>query len=149
MAPPIGKALKYWQKWAFVVEIDGVKTAGFTKSSAIKQTIGIVEQREGGAIEVVDVSTSTVTNERITLSRGASNNNELALWWENIRAGHQDERNVSIVKQDGAGNELGRRNITGAKIASYEEGDFDGNNNNENAVETIELAWKRLSRKGD
>lgn len=147
MGNQVGTPLTFWQKWSFIVEIEGVKVGGFTKCSEIKQTAGIVVQREGGSRLPVDKSTSTIDSEKLTLTRGASTNDELYQWWLNVKAGVQDKRNVSIVKQATDGSEIGRRNIKNAVIASYAEGDFDGTNNNENAMETVELEWIDVDRK--
>jgi hypothetical protein len=62
MAAQIGQPLVYQQKWAFTVEIyasatgPGIVVAGFTKAGPLKQSMGVVEQGEGGSILPVDVS---------------------------------------------------------------------------------------------
>ena len=139
MAPPqqIGQSLQYQQKWAFTVEIDSVVVAGFTKVGPLKQTQGLVSQEEGGRIEVVDETPSKVKTEKVTLERGASDNNELWVWWNNQRSGIPDKRNVTIVAQDPQGNPKTRYPLYLCNILEFEAGDFDGKNETENSVEKM------------
>jgi phage tail-like protein len=135
----VGSPLQYFQKFAFVVQIDGVSVGGFNKAGPIKQTWGIAEQHEGGALTVVDVSVTKYKTEKLTLERGGSNNNELWLWHANQKQGIVDKRNVSVVAQDSQANTLARYNYTLCVIGEFEAGDFDGKNETENIIEKLVL----------
>ncbi len=135
--PIIGQPLRYYQMWAFIVEIDGVNVAGFTKAGPLKQSFGLAEQHEGGALTVVDITPTKYKTEPITLERGASDNIELWTWWDNQKQGITDKRNVSIVAQDSQGNVSARWNLKNCVIKEFEAGSFDGKNETENLVEKL------------
>ncbi len=149
MPPPVkvGQPLRYQQKWAFTVEVEGVVVAGFTKAGPLKQVQSVAEQHEGGSPTVVDVTPTKYKTEKVTLERGASNNSELWDWWANQKRGLQDKRNVSVVGQHPDGTAATRYNLKLCVILEFEAGDFDGKNETENVVEKLVIQPLDLDRK--
>ena len=147
MPEQVGSPVRFYQKWAFVLEIEGVAVAGFQDCGPLKQTAGLIEQHEGGARTAVDYSTSKFKTEKVAASRGASDNDELWQWWVNVKKGNVDKRNCSVVQQDPAGNPILRWNLPTCSLLSYEGGTFDGKNETENVIEKIEFQPLDLDRK--
>ncbi len=148
MPPPqqIGQALRYFQKWAFSVTIDGVVVGGFTKAGPLKQTMGVAEQHEGGAITVVDITPTRYKTEKVTLERGGSDNDELWQWWKNQKLGIPDKRNVSIAALDSAGAVRTRWNLSLCSIVSFTAAEFDAKNETENVIEALEIMPTDMDR---
>lgn len=145
-AQQIGQPLKYMQKWAFVVEIEGVVVGGFSKAGPLKLTFGVVEQTEGGAITVVDYSISKYKPDPVTLERGGSNNIELWTWVANQKKGIVDKRNVSIAAQDGQGNVTARWKLPTSIVKEFNAGDFDSKNETENIIESMVIQPADMDR---
>ena len=48
--PIQGTAINYWDRYAFIVKIDGVVRAAFNKCSGLKAEAEVIEYSEGGAL---------------------------------------------------------------------------------------------------
>lgn len=137
MPSVIGQPLRYYQKWAFVVEIDQVVVGGFTKAGPLKQEFGLAEQHEGGQITVVDITPTKYKTSAVTLERGGSDNMELWTWWKNQKTGVTDKRNISVAAQDSQGNITSRWQLAACVIKEFEAGEFDAKNETENIIEKM------------
>lgn len=141
----VGGPPKFQQASAFGTEIEGIEVAKFTTANIPKQTAAIILQREGGSILPVDVATGIVTIEPVTLSRGKTDNSDLYDWWQNVLLGIQDQRLVTIVEKDTAGNAITRWPLGTCALASYDGGAFDATKG-ENVVESITLQPLNVGR---
>ncbi|MGE5551520.1 MAG: phage tail protein [Bacteroidota bacterium] len=132
-----GKARRYYDKFKFRVEIDGITQAGFSKAGPLKGSVEEVEHYEGGAL-LPDKSPGRGKFEDITLEYGATDNMELYDWFAQVLNAAQEtggadpdeyKRNLSIIQLDRAGNEVQRFNVFGAWVKEFEAGDWDNSSN--------------------
>jgi phage tail-like protein len=143
--PIVGQPVNYYQKWDFVVEIDGTPAAGFTEATGLEIDQKIAIQREGGVPGIADIAYTSYDVKPITLSRGGSNETSLYDWWESIRSGVQDKRNVSVVQQKG-GVAVRRTNYTLCALTSYKDDGNDRSKEEENVIESITLQPTEVKR---
>lgn len=80
----VGNPVKFHKKFSFVVEIEDVDLADFTKCSDLEAEIAKVEQWQGGTL-IPDKSPGRVTISDITLERGvADGDSDLYSWWLDV-----------------------------------------------------------------
>lgn len=142
-----GKARKYYDRFKFLVEIDGITQAGFQKAGPLEGSVEVTEHWEGGAL-LPDKSPGRGKFEDITLEYGATDNLELYEWFRSVldaaqEAGGADpadyKRNLSIVQLDRAGNEVQRWNVYGAWPTKFRAGEWD-NTSSEKLIRQVVLA---------
>lgn len=132
----VGTPVTYYQKWDFVVEVEGLAVGGFSEATGLEIDQKIAIYREGGNPGISAMSYTTHDIKPVTLSRGGSDNTELYDWWENIRSGAQDLRSVSIVQQKG-GIAFKRTNYTLCAMTNYKTDGNDRSKEEENVIESI------------
>lgn len=145
MTAVIGGPPRFQQSAAFRVEIEGIAVAQFATANIPKQTADVIMQRQGGGRLPVDVATGNISTDKVTLTRGKTTNSDLWDWWQNVKAGQQDQRLVTVIETDTAGNDVTRWPLDTCALVSYAGGEFD-NNKSENVVESIELQPIDLDR---
>lgn len=142
-----GKPRTFYKKYKFVVEIDGVKVAAFTKAGPLEPEVAVAEQYEGGSlIPVKEPARVKVAN--LVLERGATDDLDLWTWFEQVAnlaansglVSPQYKRNLDIVAQARDGSTLRRWRCYNAFPIKFHAGDWD-NDSDENVVETVELAY--------
>lgn len=141
-----GKDRSYYAKFKFVVEIDGVKNAGFQKCSALESEAAIIEYNEGGTL-IPNKSLGRLKFSDVTLSRGATDDLDLFSWFDQASDGAANagavtsavKRNLDIVQQARDGSTLRRWRVFGALPMKFKAGDWD-NDADENVIEEITLA---------
>jgi phage tail-like protein len=79
----------------------------------------------------------------VTLRRGLTASRDLWEWWQTVRDGALQRRDVRITLLDDAGNEVLRWVLRDAWIAKIEASDLDAQAN-EVAIESVELAHEGL-----
>ena len=149
----IGQPRSYHKQFLFTVEIDGLDVGWFEKCSEIVGEVGVVEQHEGGNINVADQSPGKVKFPAVTLTIGATDNNELYNWWLQVidaaaNSGGPDEtykKNVAIVQRDRDGTERRRHNLVKAWPSKFKYGEWDAKAE-ENVMEEITLTYLRPER---
>jgi phage tail-like protein len=150
----IGQPRRYLKRFLFVVEVDGIDgTIGFETVGPIEAEVGLVEQHEGGLVEVADQSPGKVKWTEVVLTRGATDSRDLYDWFLQVvdaeaNAGLLDEeykRNVSIVARDRDGSERVRWNLQKAWPRKWKGGEWDAKAE-ENVVEEITLVYQRATR---
>lgn len=130
-------ARKY-DKFKFLVEIDGFAEAGFMKAGPMKASVEAVEYREGGSIfPEKDPGIGNVEN--LILEKGATDNDDMYNWFKDIANGIVNKKNISIVQQDRAGNEIERWNNYNVFPLSFQAGDHDASDSTKN-IRSLELA---------
>lgn len=132
----VGQPVNYYQKWDFVVEVEGVAVGGFNEATGFEVEHKVAPTREGGVKGLSALSYTTLEVKPVTLKRGASNNRELYLWNESITAGNQDLRNVSVVSQKG-GLPVKRANYTLCALTTYKDDGHKRDAEEENVMEEI------------
>ncbi len=145
--PVIGTPRSFHKKFKFVVEIDGVVSAGFQKSSELSVEVANVQYYEGGSL-IPNKSPGRLTFADVTLERGATSDKDLFDWMTQVadaaaNAGLNEpefKRNLDIVQQDRDGSTLRRWSLTGAWPVKFVAGDWD-NEADENVIESVTLTY--------
>jgi phage tail-like protein len=131
-----------YSNFNFLVEIDGVASAGFAEADLPAGRIETIEYREGadktsGARKLP----GRVSYENVVLRRGLSGRTDLYDWWRAVRDGAPDRRNVAIVLLDEARDPVQRWLLRDAWPARLAFSRLDGLGN-ETAIETLELTYE-------
>ena len=145
--PVIGNPRTFHKKFKFIVEIDGVVSAGFQKSSELSVEVANVQYYEGGSL-IPNKSPGRLTFADVTLERGATSDKDLFDWMTQVadaaaNAGLNEpefKRNLDIVQQDRDGSTLRRWSLTGAWPVKFVAGDWD-NEADENVIESVTLTY--------
>lgn len=145
----VGKPRSYDKRFLFTIEIDQLTVAWFESASAIEAEVGVVEQHEGGKINVANQAPGKVKWSPVTLSIGATDNDELYQWWLLVvdsaaNAGQPDDsykKGVAIVQRDRDGSERKRWNLREAWPSKAKFGEWDAKAE-ENVVEEYTLTFK-------
>lgn len=147
--PIVGTPRIFQKKFAFVVEIERITSAAFTKFGPLAAEIAEVQQWEGGSL-TADKSPGRVTVEDAVLERGVANgDSDLYQWWLDVvkiaaNSGlvtPQYERTVDVVQLDRDGAPLRRWILDRAWPKKMQVGDWD-NEADENVIEMCTLAYK-------
>jgi phage tail-like protein len=150
--PVIGTPRTFHKKFKFVVEIDGVASAGFQKCSELSVEVANVQYSEGGAL-IPNKSPGRLTFADVTLERGATQDQDLFDWMQQVadasaNAGLNEpefKRNLDIVQQDRDGSELRRWRLNNAWPVKFVAGDWD-NEADENVIESVTLTYDFFER---
>lgn len=145
----VGTPRIFQKKFAYIVEIEGIAVAAFTRMSSLEAEIGVVQQREGGKL-IPDKSPGLVNVTDVTLERGAANgDSDLYKWWLDVvrmSAGGGTglptpfyKRQVDVIQLDRDGSVLRRWILDGAWPMKFVAGDWD-NEADENVIESVTLA---------
>ena len=145
--PVIGNPRSYHKKFKFIVEIDGLGSAGWAKCSELSVEVACVEQYEGGSL-IPNKSPGRLTFADVTLERGATQDRELFDWMQDVAVtssglGLVDpyyKRNLDIVQQDRDGTTLRRWSLSRAWPVKFVAGEWD-NDADENVIESVTLAY--------
>jgi phage tail-like protein len=133
-----------YKNFSFLVEIDGVASAGFASVTGLAAEVEVAEYREGA-----DPLTSTrklparVRYPNVTLRRGLTASRDLWDWWTTARDGNLQRRDVRITLLDDARQPVLRWRLREAWLVKWELSELDASKN-EVAIETLELAHEGL-----
>lgn len=145
--PVLGTPRSFHKKFKFIVEIDGVASAGFQKASELSVEIANVQYYEGGSL-IPNKSPGRLTFADVTLERGATMDRDLFDWFTQVAEASANiglreplfKRNLDIVQQDRDGTTLRRWSLTGAWPVKFVAGDWD-NEADENVIESVTLTY--------
>lgn len=143
----LGQARSFHKKFKFIIEIDSVAHAGFNKCSALESEVAKVEYYEGGSL-IPDKSPGRVSFSDVTLERGASKDDDLFKWYQQVAKASSNsglvdpkyKRNLDIVQQDRDGKTIRRWRLTGAWPTKFGAGEWD-NDSDENVIESVTLTY--------
>lgn len=79
----VGTPRSFYDKFKFLVEINGIRYAGFMKCSELAIEVAKIEHWEGGRT-IADKSPGRITIPDITLERGATDDLETYEWMEEV-----------------------------------------------------------------
>jgi len=141
---------KLYGKFKFIVNIDGVDSAGFQSCSPIKINVEVMTYAEGGAL-VPQKEPGLGSFDNITLARGMSYDTDLYDWLLDVldimakvptgvgKISPADRRNLTINQRERDDTPAVAFRVYNAFPASLDMGDW---NNEESGVkiETLELA---------
>lgn len=141
----VGSPRSYYKKFNFIVRIDGFSYFGFATCSELGHEVDVVSHREGGAL-LPDQTPGLVTVPNITLTRGATKDQEMHEWAKEVvdfskNAGLVDPkyaRDIDITQQDRDGKAIKRWTAKECWPRKYVAGDWDGNAS-EVVIEQMEL----------
>lgn len=137
--PPAGRPDPF-PGYQFVVEIDGIASAGFSDVSGIEGMIDVVEYREGADRSLASQKLpGLVRYANVVLTRGLTSSNDLYDWWKAVAAGTPDRRAVAIVLLDRERTAVRRWTLRDAWPVRYAVSPLDAGRSAA-AIETLELA---------
>ena len=132
----------------FMVEIDGVITAGFHDCSGLDSTVDVIDFREGGQNTTLKKIPGQTKFSNIVLKRGIYDQLDLYKWHRDTIEGPPDpsnRRNGSVILFDRQGKEVARWNFFRAWPTKY-SGPTLTAEGNDVAIESLELAHEGLIR---
>ncbi len=129
----------------FIVEIEGLASAGFSEVTGLNDETTPIDYREG----IDDITARRLPgltkNSNVTLKRGVTMNLELFTWRKTVLDGDITRKNMSIVLLDEKKTEKVRWNLINAWPSKYVVPDMKANAN-EVAVETLEIVHEGVTR---
>lgn len=135
-----------YRNFNFVVEIDGIKQAGFSDCSGFGASTDPIEYREGGENTTVRKMPGVTKFPNITLKWGITDSRELYDWYRDIVKGKVVRKTGSIVLYDVDGiTEKVRWNFVNAWPTKWDGPDFMAKGNDV-AIEALELAHEGIER---
>jgi len=129
----------------FIVEIEGIRQAGFTDCSGFGASTDPTDYNEGGLNTVSRKFAGRTKQTNITLKWGISDSRELYNWYRDIVNGKIQKQSGSIVLLDTEGQEKARWNFFNAWPTKWNGPDFSAKGNDV-AIETLELAHEGIER---
>lgn len=143
---------KWWKKYKFVIEIDGIARAAFNKCSELRANAETSSYREGGRANP-HKSPGLVEFPPITLERGKTDDYDLYEWFlTTFKAASGTGtvtpdlyRTFDIVQQDRDGNEVERWTVYDAWCKEYGSGDWD-NDSSDVAIEQVVIELDHFER---
>jgi len=131
-----------YSSFNFLVEIDGVASAGFAEADLPAGRIETIEYREGGdKTSAARKLPGRVSYDNVVLRRGLVGRTDLYDWWRAVRDGAPDRRNVVIVLLDEAREPVQRWLLRDAWPTRLAYSSLDAAKN-EVAIETLELTYE-------
>lgn len=135
-----------YRNFNFIVEIDGIKQAGFSDCSGFGASTDPIEYREGGENTTVRKLPGVTKYPNITLKWGLTDSRELYDWYNNIVKGIVVRKTGSIVLYDLDGiTEKVRWNFVNAWPTKWNGPAFSAKAN-DISIETLELAHEGIER---
>lgn len=143
-----GRPADFYDKARFLVEIDGVRYAGFQSCSDVSGSFASKSYPDGAS----DVPYKKAGKEEfpnVTLTRGASADQDLIDWWKQVRASVRGygvtpaeyKRNVVIVCIDEAGERRREIPLRNAFPVNLVLGAWDATDREGFVLESLELAY--------
>ena len=131
-------------KFNFLLEIEGVTSAGFTDVSGIRSETEVVEYREGGDTRASARKIPGLHKfGNLVLKRGFAANMELWQWRQLVVDGAVNRKAGSIILLDAARNEVLRWNFFEGWPCKWEGPAFNAKSSDV-AIETLEIAVENI-----
>lgn len=135
-----------YRNFNFVVEIQGIRSAGFTDCSGFGASTDPIEYREGGKNTTTHKLPGQTKYTNIVLKWGLTDSRDLYDWYRDVVNGKIRRAHGSIVVYDVDGlTEKARWNFFDAWPTKWDGPDFSAKDNGV-AIETLELAHERIER---
>jgi phage tail-like protein len=134
-----------YRAFNFQLEIDGVPLGAFSECSGLTADGDAVDYREGTDLQPnVRKLVGLRKYSNITLKRGYTQDKSLWVWYNNIFAGVQDRRNVTVILMDEEHKPVLRWHAENAWVNKIEGPSFKASGN-EIAIESVELVHEGLT----
>ena len=125
----MGRALDHIGAYNFKVEIDGVTTGDFRPVDGLEAEVEVIEYQDGDDLFLRKRPGRSKFND-IVLKKGYLATQDLQDWWKNCRDGKYDRRDISIILNDNAANEVVSRWSFGECFPiQWKINGFDGKSN--------------------
>lgn len=137
-----------YRKHRFIVEIDGLATAGFSRVELPDAAVADVEYREGTDPTTARKLAGNDQHEPLVLQKGVTEDSiELFEWFQQAQDGNLEDarRTVAVVLLDTRGEPGPRWEFRNAWPARYDGPDLDAQAN-ETAIETLEVLHEGMER---
>lgn len=128
----------------FLVEIDGVTTAGFNECSGINTETDAIEYRTGAEDITMRKLPGLKKFGNITFKRGYTNNKDLWEWRKKALDGKTERRSGAVILLNEARQPALRWNFREAWPRKWEGPAFNAKNN-EVAIETLEIVVEDMA----
>ena len=128
----------------FLVEIDGIVTAGFSECSGLSSEVEIIEYREGGDFRVRKLP-GLAKFGNITLKRGVTNSMDLYNWHRDVLNGQTNRKDGVVILLDDTRAPVARWVFREAFPQKY-EGPRLNARSSEGAIETLVICCESLER---
>ena len=129
----------------FLVEIEGIISAGFSDISGLKIETEVEEFREGGVNNYVHKLPKLTKYGNLTLKHGMTDQDKLWNWYKDVIRGKINRTNVTIFLQDITGKTLMHWEFSNAYPVKWTGPELKADSNTV-AFETLELAHNGLAR---
>ncbi len=123
----------------FRVEIDGIALSGFAEVVLPEVHADVVEYRDGNDVETRKLP-GAVHVGNLVLRRGVTKSRELFDWWKDTADGTARRRNIVVILQDEAAQDIKRWAIVRAWPMRYTVGPLVGLDDDVTLIETLECA---------
>jgi phage tail-like protein len=133
-----------YKNFNFLVEIDGISSAGFSECSGLSLEVDVIEYREGGDNVVRKLPGLRKVGD-VTLKRGVINSGELENWIRNVANGVSDRRNCAVILLDEERNPVVRWILSDAFPRKWEGPHLNGKGNDV-AIESLTICCEGLER---
>lgn len=136
---------KFYKKFAFNLEIEGLQFATFRSCSDIRIQVAKIEHSEGGSL-IPSKQPGRVTVPDVTLTRGATSDLRMWEWMQQVVAAGVlvedplQKRTIDLVQMNRVGSTLRRWTLVNAWPVDFKAGDWD-NEADENVIEEVILAY--------
>jgi phage tail-like protein len=141
--PETGSRNDPFSSFNFLVEIDGVTTAGFSECTGINTETDPIEYRNGNEDITVRKLPGLKKFGNITLKRGFTNSKELWDWRKKVMDGKTERKSGAIVLLNEARQPALRWNFREAWPRKLDAPSFNAKNN-EVAIETLEIVCEGI-----
>jgi phage tail-like protein len=138
------------RNFRFLVQINGVTSAGFSDAAIAETTVDVVDYREGFDPPHFRKLSGLTKYGNVTLKRGLTAGTgalDLLNWHETISQGFikENRKDIAVIVQGEAGQPAARFVITAAWPTKYHHTDLAGKGN-EVIIELLELANEGIER---
>ncbi|MGS4947717.1 phage tail protein [Meridianimarinicoccus sp. RP-17] len=132
-----------YAQYNFLLEIDGITSAGFTEVGGITMESEVIEYREGNELARMRKLPALMKFGNITLKRGYTQNTELWDWRKTTLRGVTERKAGAIILLDEAREPKLRWEFQEGWISKY-EGPALNATANEAAIESIEIVVENV-----
>ena len=129
----------------FLVEIEGIISAGFSDISGLQIETEVEEFREGGVNNYVHKLPKLTKYGNLTLKHGMTDQDKLWNWYKDVIRGKINRTNVTIFLQDITGKTLMHWEFSNAYPVKWTGPELKADSNTV-AFETLELAHNGLAQ---